>query len=453
MRHINYIALCSDLSWLPFLASYKEQARTTFILTPMGLLSPHINKKFQEIFARLEEIDFTREGTVWVKCVRERLEQIFPHFQHWDQEKPFLKNVIAVEEIDLLKAGLLRSALKVQDLNQGGQSYDSAVSFRDKIHMKQILSDQGFSVPAFQRLQKTQDIFDFGKKFGYPIVLKPVMSTGSEGLFIFENQETLNRWMHQQGSSQPESLFGQVACSSGDFQVSYQVEKFIQGRMYHVNGLVIDGRIRCSWPSLYFQSSARMLQEKCASSYLLSSENPLVPVLNAYAEHVLQALPTPRHTAFHLEFFMEEGTQDIFFCEVASRVGGKGVNDSWKRAFHIDLKAIFVGLQYGLRDGANGHEFPFPEPQQPIRPLTLVGEIWFPVRPGRVVAAPSCCPFPWVTGYHLAVRVGDALSTAENIQNITGGASCLEASSEAEMEEKILAFEEWFERELKISES
>src|SRR5690606_26994592 len=114
----------------------------------------------------------------------------------------------------------------------------------------------------------------------------------------------------------------------------FEVESFVQGQHLHVNGLFQGGKILCSWSSVYPSPPVALHQGQYAASYLLGEDNPLNGHLKDYVENVLKSLPTPDGMAFHLEVFVNS-QNEIILCEIASRVGGKGVNLGWKKSFGI----------------------------------------------------------------------------------------------------------------------
>lgn len=231
--------------------------------------------------------------------------------------------IIATHEIDILRAARLRTLFQLP-----GQQYPSALFFRKKTAMKQFLNNHHVTgIPAFQAVEYAADLLDFMQKKSFPFIIKPDMGTGSEGIKIFNDATEVVRFINET------NLF-QANCP-----VDLQVEEFIEGQMYHINGFILNGKIINCWPCVYPRQSIEMTRGNAASSYLLSSGNPLVKRLNDFAKEILQTLPTPLHTPFHLEVF-HTPKDEIIFCEIASRIGGKGVRQAWQESFGISKSAF-----------------------------------------------------------------------------------------------------------------
>ncbi|MBL9029309.1 MAG: ATP-grasp domain-containing protein [Caedimonas sp.] len=409
MKPLRYLVLCPALEWLKHIAVDTDLNRQTIVILPGTRLENNTLDALKKQFGQVKEVRDYKDDKEIERIVKGCYRR-FP-----------LEKIIALEEDDILRAAFLRQVLDLK-----GQSYESALAFRDKIKMKQILARKGVCVPSFKEISKETDLFKFVKAQGYPLILKPSRATGCQGVYILYDKE---------------DIYAAQNIIKGAEASFYQVETFVKGEMYHVDGLVVEGKIACSWPSLYFHPPINMLKGECASSYLLSPENPLVVPLNQYAETILNVMPTPRNTAFHLEFFISQEEKTLIFCEVASRVGGKGINQAWESSFKINLKTLFVSMQYGMD---------FPCVHMPSSPSFLAGEVWFPCRAGKVKNIPQDCPFPWVRQYEVSVKVGETLGLAQNIDRTLGGSPLLEARTEKEMQEKIHLFTRWFYSTLKM---
>ncbi len=326
--------------------------------------------------------------------------------------------IIAIQEYDILRAAHLRSLL-----NLPGQDVESALAFRDKVRMKEILAAQGFAVPSFKTLRDPSEIYEFLKEHPFPAVLKPVQGTGSESIILLEDEQGLETFLKS----------GFFTCPRGPL---IQIESFVEGEMYHVNGLVLNGEIAAVWPSYYLSQSVRMLEGKAASSYLLSHKNPLVKPLNNYCKEVLEALPTPSNTAFHLEVFIAPSGK-IIFCEIASRIGGKGVRRSWMESFGINLGKGHLCSQFPGKDS-------FKMVPRDLSPFPLIGEIWFPNSRGTLKAIEKTCPFPWVREYQVFQELGEDLEKPATIEDCLAGASVVIANSEPQMIQRFEELSDWF---------
>jgi hypothetical protein len=179
-----------------------------------------------------------------------------------------------------------------------------------------------------------------------------------------------------------------------------EVEKFIEGEMYHIDGIVLDGVIELCWPSKYLNNCLAFQEGKYLGSYLLEPENPLTPRLQRYVTNVLHILPTPQYTTFHAEVF-HTPEDELILCEIACRTGGSRICEEYRQAFDLDLTKLAVQAQCGL---------PVTVPEQ-VRsgrgPKTQIGFIGIPPKQGVFLSAPKADELPdWVTEYRLLAEPG-----------------------------------------------
>ena len=288
-------------------------------------------------------------------------------------EKEKIGRVVALDEFDLLRAARLRDMFSLP-----GQTYKSAVAFRDKLVMKSILQQKGIAVPEFAPLASGLDLIEFTQQHGLPVVVKPRRGCAAEGVRVLSLKEELNKFVSD------ENFFDEY------HQASLMVEKFVTGSVFHIDGLIIEGKMVACWPSIYMTPPIDIFDKRPVVSYTLAAENPLVSKLINHCSKVLAALPTPDNTAFHLEAFLHN--DGIVFCEAASRVGCAGINSMWKESFGINLEETFCRLQGDSTSAAEVKEY---VSTLPMKPAPLSGCIVFPATQGVITSIPNKCPLPF----------------------------------------------------------
>ncbi len=406
MKTPNYLALVYDLQSLNDISRSDLSLNSVTVITPLKLFqeSPPSFLGFKKSIPIRNYLNSAHVESIVVSL----------HQEHpWDR-------IIALHEVDILRAGILRDHLKIP-----GQGLESARAFRQKTLMKQILRDKNIPVPQFISIDSPLATLKFVDHHTYPVILKPDLGTGSRGVHVISSKrQLLSLWKKN-------NLF-----LTNQF-MDWQMEEYIEGEMFHINGLVIDHELVACWPSWYPNQSIEMTRGKFASSVLLSPENPLTQPLNEYTKKVLNVLPTPQHTAFHLEVFVSRNNE-IIFCEIASRIGGKGVRNSWLESFNIDLGKYFVESQ------VYGENYRFPK-RSALQPSVLSGEIWFPSRQGILKSIPTTCPYPWVKEYQIFFKAGQRISKTQDINGCIGGTPLFTGTSDAEMLDRLNLFSQWFE--------
>jgi len=223
----------------------------------------------------------------------------------------------------------------------GGQTEASALCFRDKVIMKEILeknlpSDvrEYFSTPICARVSSASTIIKFVALHSLPIVVKPTRGMGSMDTYLIHSEGDLKQMMTKGVATYP------------DGPIDYEVEKFCVGKMYHIDGFVLNGVCRVIWPSTYINTCSGFQNSKFLGSHSLHKDNPLTPRLQKCVVEILKALDQPPSYSFHVEVF--HTPEDKFvFCEAACRTGGAGVSGVFTELMGCDLNKAIVQVQCG----------------------------------------------------------------------------------------------------------
>ncbi|WP_427110075.1 ATP-grasp domain-containing protein [Lysinibacillus xylanilyticus] len=316
--------------------------------------------------------------------------------------------VIATSEFDILRASKIREYLKIN-----GQWNDSALAFRDKFIMKSILMQEEFLVPKFKKISNTLDILDFINQVGFPIIIKPIDGSGSENVAKIEDYNDLKNYLNDNKLNDK------------------MVEEFIVGDLYHIDGLFLKNELIFSWPSRYInQGCLAHKSGKYTGSILLDPQNEMLVKLNNYAREILNTLPTPTNTVFHLEVFYSNNT--LIFCEIACRRGGGYISKSIQEAFDIDLVKSSVQHQCNINT-----EIPH------INFKKHTGFILIPNRMGKILEIPCKCEFEWVIDYKINGYIGmdsqDANSSVDSVAEFL-----VYGQNEEEVYKRLDSLYDWF---------
>jgi hypothetical protein len=234
--------------------------------------------------------------------------------------------VISLSEYELLEAAKIRDALNIK-----GASYQDTLLVRDKVLMKEAVSKAGVRVPAFAKLS---DVLTNVSKPNWQgsTVLKPKDGASSENVKIYPS---LTHCLDEIRNKKTGIL--------NFTEDQYQIEEFILGPIIHIDGLVSHSKISCWLPSEYLGTCLDYANGKALGSFQL----PPNVVFLEFTEKVLQAVRISEGS-FHLEAILSE--QGLVFLEVANRVGGADVVDTFERATGIFLPAAELSSLVGDRD-------------------------------------------------------------------------------------------------------
>jgi biotin carboxylase len=336
-----------------------------------------------------------------------------------DQKYRF-RYVVASQERDLEPAGRLRDLLGLP-----GQSEDSARAFRDKLVMKQHAVRGGIPVAPHRPVDEPGQLRAFAAEQGLPVVVKPRDSAGSVGLRVLRTPDEVETLI-----ADPQAW----KLSSG--QAGMLAEGFVEGRMYHVDGIVLDGRIAAAWPSVYhYRLGDFAMTPGPRLDVALDHDDPMNARVMDFTEDVIDALPTPRHTTFHAEVFHTPDDR-LVLCEIASRNGGALISVVLRTMFGVHFPEAWVRA---------GCDLPVPVPRDGgrMRPARLAGEVTFLKRRGLVRAIPDRVPFPWVTGYETPLRPGMwSPGPAASADFMAGMVA--HGDTRAQVEERLRQASDWF---------
>lgn len=278
--------------------------------------------------------------------------------------------VASTSESDVLRAARLRARLGLP-----GQDLESATAYRDKVVMKRLARAAGIGVPAFAPVDSPADLLDFVDARGFPVVVKPRLGAGAEGVAILRAPEDVTAFLARERASDVPYLPGQ-----------WMVESFVEGEFFHVDGIMRDGGIVHAWPARYTGGLAeRVRDELHIGSVLLDPEDPRTAVLRRMTEEVIAALPAAPHPlAFHLEAWIGPDGAPVL-CEIASRAGGALIAEAYERAFGVQLAREGLRAQCGSPPALT---------EQPAAPSTALGWVLLPPGHGEFVPPSEPCPVP-----------------------------------------------------------
>ncbi len=297
-------------------------------------------------------------------------------YHAWDTER-VVEQVAREHRVDLVastsESDVVRAARLRERLGLPGQDVASATAYRDKVRMKQLAAGAGIAVPHFAAIDCPADLLDFVEVHGFPVVVKPRLGSGAEGVSILRGDDAVGAFLTAERRSEVPYLPGQ-----------WMVESFQTGEFCHVDGIMRAGRVVHGWPGQYTGGLAeRVRDELHVGSVLLAPDSERAAVLMQVAAEVVAALPAaPLPLAFHLECWIApDGTPVL--CEIASRAGGALLAHAYERAFGVQLAREGLRAQCGTSLVLD---------TQPAAPAVATGWVLLPPGHGRFVPPTDPCP-------------------------------------------------------------
>src|SRR5207342_1807303 len=204
----------------------------------------------------------------------------------WVQDKLWVDRLEATVEAHTMAAAEVREACTIP-----GTSVRTAWLCRDKPTMKETLRAAGVPTAASAAVSTADEVRDFARTVGYPLILKPRSGAGALDTMRVDDDA---------GLASALSLFG------GQHVDSIAVEEFVEGHEGFYDTLSVDGAPALDFVSHYFPNVLEAMRTRWISPQFLAtnrvdSESDYAQ-LREMGQRVNEALGIGT-TATHMEWF------------------------------------------------------------------------------------------------------------------------------------------------------
>lgn len=240
--------------------------------------------------------------------------------------------ILALSEFDLTTGAMLRERHDVP-----GPDVERILNFRDKPRMKDVVGASGIKVPRFRRVESARDVADFAADCDGGLMLKPRDGAASAGCLALPS-----------GTDIPLALVGL------DLN-GYEVEEFLRGPIWHIDGLMHSGKMVFGRASQYINTCYDFSRGRPLGSKVSAGEQ--ADEIVAFSYRCLEILGL-LDGAFHLEVIQTE--TGPAFLEVGARVGGGEIPFTFWEVYGVDLIGDWIQTELGeaplTAPGRNGAE-------------------------------------------------------------------------------------------------
>jgi len=230
--------------------------------------------------------------------------------------------VIALEEFDVMTAGLIREHFCLPGMNSS-----TARTFRDKLRMAEAAKAAGVQLPDFVPLIYPADIAEFIERVPPPWILKPRSDVSAIGIRKVEQAEDI--WRIVDELNQRDDLRERASY--------YLLARFIQGEVFHVDSIVNNGRVVFAGANRYGRPPLEVAH--LGGAYIsrtiahgTADEKKLFEI----NRKLIKGLGLERGAA-HAEFIKSDADGLFYFLEVAARVGGAYIAEVLEAATGLNL--------------------------------------------------------------------------------------------------------------------
>ncbi|HEY0659046.1 MAG TPA: ATP-grasp domain-containing protein, partial [Pyrinomonadaceae bacterium] len=222
-----------------------------------------------------------------------------------------------------------------EHLQLGGMTGSHALRFRDKLAMRNIAFAADVPCPEYVGTFNPNEINDFLQKVRAPWIVKPRTEVNAFGIRKCETAEQVWQTLTELDKRH----------NWRDHPSQYLIEEFIEGKVYHVDSVVENGKVVVAGVSVYGTTPFNV------SHYGGVFTTSVVPYkskerkeLEKLNKKLLKAFKYERGIA-HAEFLQCAETGKFYLLEVAARVGGAYIANVLEQACGFNLWREWARLE------------------------------------------------------------------------------------------------------------
>lgn len=244
------------------------------------------------------------------------------------QSRGWVDRLEATIEAHMICAARVREATGIP-----GLTYQQTLLVRDKPLMKEFMRNNGIPCAASIGTDSVEDVVNFGRNVGYPIIIKPRDGAGAAKTWRVDSENDL-------GPALADTRVGHGG--------SVAVEEFIEGHEGFYDTLTVNGEIRHDFISHYYPGVLEAMRHRWISPMIIVTNRHDAPgydEVKAMGHKVIQRLGLDTSPT-HMEWFF--GNKGLKFSEIGARPPGVSQWDLYCAANDIDLfKEWADGIVHG----------------------------------------------------------------------------------------------------------
>lgn len=223
--------------------------------------------------------------------------------------------IIPLDEYDIGTTASLREHLRIPGMGETTSRY-----FRDKLAMRVRAKEEGLAVPTFVPVINYDTLREYMERVSPPWLLKPRSEAAAVGIKKIDHSEALWRALDEMG----------------DKQSFYVLEQFVPGEVYHVDAIITNRQVVFAVAHKYGRPPMNIAHE--GGVFITSTmdhDSEETQALLTMNSQLIRAFGLVRGVT-HAEFIRGVDGQ-IYFLEIAARVGGANIDQLVQAATGINL--------------------------------------------------------------------------------------------------------------------
>lgn len=246
-----------------------------------------------------------------------------------------IDRVVGLDEFDVITAALAREHLQLP-----GMSSSYLRRFRDKLTMRNLAAANGIPCPPFTGVFNSDAIAEYLDETPGPWIVKPRHEVSAFGIRKCETADDVWNVLNDLDERN----------NWRDHPSQFIIERFIEGKVFHVDSIVEGGKVRACGVSVYGTTPFKVSHYGGVfSSFIVpyrSKERKQLEVLN---RALMMAFEYDRGVT-HAEFLQSAETGEFFLVEVACRVGGAYIANVLDHACNFNLWREWAKLEVATRE-------------------------------------------------------------------------------------------------------
>jgi len=246
--------------------------------------------------------------------------------------------VVGLDEFDVLNAAKAREHLQVE----GGMTNSFALRFRDKLRMRRLAEKVDIPCPEFSGIFQQAEIDDYLSRAAAPWIIKPRTEVSAFGIRKCDTKEQVWQVLSELDARN----------TWRDHPSQFLIERFIEGRVFHVDSVVADGKIIASGVSEYGAPPMRVSHEGGVfTTAILPYKSKERKELEKLNKQLLKGFEYEQGVS-HAEFLQSAATGEFYLLEVAARVGGAYIANVLEQACGFNLWREWAKLETATKENS-----------------------------------------------------------------------------------------------------
>lgn len=246
-----------------------------------------------------------------------------------------IDRIVGIDEFDVLTAASAREHLQIE-----GLSGSYLLRFRDKLRMRKTASAENLPCPEFTGAFNSAEIENFLESVPAPWIIKPRTEVNAHGIKKCQTKAEVWQILNELDARN----------TWRDHPSQFLIERFIEGKVFHVDSVVASGRVVASGVSEYGTAPFKVShQGGVFTTSIVSYKSKERQALEKLNRQLLKSFGYERGVS-HAEFLQSAETGKIYLLEVAARVGGAYIADVLENASGFNLWREWAKLEIAAPD-------------------------------------------------------------------------------------------------------